>query len=190
MKKGFNLLMILCAVALALSCNKTKSYTDYLKDERKKIDRFMNEQGFVKLKDFPSDGVFGEKEYVELQNGVYFHIIDSGNGNRPVPGTTILSRAKGIIFSGDTMRYEFDGFKGSSGPPLEFKYGSAVELNGDALYISPGFVSALDFVGDSSFVSMIVPFRVGSTAQQSTSSGYGLAYQPIYFERVRFIFEK
>lgn len=50
-----------------------------------------------------------------------------------------------------------------------------------------GFASAMDYVGDSSVVSMIVPFRVGSSYQYGSSSP---AYMPIYYERVRFIFEK
>ena len=39
MKKGFNILLILCAALVAISCSKTKSYTDMLKDEKEAIER-------------------------------------------------------------------------------------------------------------------------------------------------------
>lgn len=44
-------------------------------------------------------------------------------------------------------------------------------------------MGAMKFVGDSSSVSMIVPFSVGSSYQQSV-------LMPIYFERVDFTFMK
>lgn len=184
MKKSFNILMILCAVAFILSCNNTKSYTDYLKDERKQINHLFDANDFVKLKDYPESGVFKDKEYVELQNGVWFHVIDSGNGNRPTSGTVILSRAKGMILDGDSVT--FDGFKSSDNStywPLEFKYGGTSDANGDAYFMSQGYASVMDFVGDSSYVSMIVPFRVGSSYQQNS-------YCAIYYEKVRFVFQK
>ena len=45
MKKGFNILLILCAALVAISCSKTKSYTDMLKDEKKAIERFIDDKG-------------------------------------------------------------------------------------------------------------------------------------------------
>ena len=41
MKKGFNILLILCVALVAISCSKTKSYTDMLKDEKKAIERLI-----------------------------------------------------------------------------------------------------------------------------------------------------
>lgn len=45
MKKGFNILLILCVTLVAISCSKTKSYTDMLKDEKKAIERFIDDKG-------------------------------------------------------------------------------------------------------------------------------------------------
>lgn len=185
MKRGFNILMILCVVGFVFSCDNNKTYTEYLKDERKAINRLMDENGFKKLKEFPEDGVFKENEFVELSNGVYLNIIDSGNGQRPTSSTTILCRAKGKFLSEIVADSGyFDGFKSyDSAWPLEFKYGTSADAKGDAYYMSGGLGSALDFVGDSSFVKLIVPFRVGSSMQ----SNYYIA---LYFERVRFTFQK
>ena len=51
MKKGFNILLILCAALVAISCSKTKSYTDMLKDEKKAIERFIDDKGLEILDD-------------------------------------------------------------------------------------------------------------------------------------------
>ncbi len=179
MKKGFNILMILCAVVFVLSCNKNKSYTEMLKDERKAIDRLIEAEGFHITEDYPANGVFGEKEFVKLRSGLYLHVSDSGNGNRAVSGTKVLTRFRGKFFLEDTVPFDlFDPLV--SAQPIEFTYGVYPSSND---FISVGFISALEYVGDSSVVSMIVPFRIGSSTQ--SSNGY-----PIYFDRVRFIFEK
>ena len=52
MKKGFNILLILCTALVAISCSKTKSYTDMLKDEKKAIERFIDDKGLEILDDF------------------------------------------------------------------------------------------------------------------------------------------
>lgn len=88
MKRGFYILMIMCVALLVASCDKTKSYTERLKDERKAIDRLIDHEGFKILKNYPSDGVFKENEFVKLDNDVYLNVIDSGNGERAVLGKT------------------------------------------------------------------------------------------------------
>ena len=82
MKKGFNILLILCAALVAISCSKTKSYTDMLKDEKKAINRLIDENDFEILKDFPEDSVFKENQFVELENGTYLNIIEKGTRQR------------------------------------------------------------------------------------------------------------
>lgn len=179
MKRGFNILLILIAASFIFSCSNNKSYTDMLKDERKAINRFFDAQGFEVLKNFPENWDFKENEFVQLESGVYLNIIDSGNGNRPTLGkTNILCRFKGQSLMGDTIT--FDYFSGMQ-QPLEFKYG--VYTGSDYYFLSQGLGGVLDYVGDSAIVRLIVPFRVGSSYQ--SSSGI-----PLYYERVRYIFEK
>ena len=60
MKRGFYILLIMCAAILVVSCDKTKSYTDMLKAQQKAIDRLEKDSGFVFLKSFPTDSVFKE----------------------------------------------------------------------------------------------------------------------------------
>lgn len=53
MKKIIGLVMMLCWVSFITSCNKTTSYTDMLKAEKKAIERLMDSNGFVVLSDYP-----------------------------------------------------------------------------------------------------------------------------------------
>ena len=73
MKKGFAIVLLVCAARWAASCSKTKSYTDYLNEEKDVIERLIDEKGFEILKDFPADTVFKENQFVKLENGVYLN---------------------------------------------------------------------------------------------------------------------
>ena len=84
MKRGFYILLIMCAAIMVVSCDKTKSYTDMLKAQEKAIDRLRADSGLVFLEEFPTDSIFKENEFVKLDNDVYLNVIDSGNGNRAV----------------------------------------------------------------------------------------------------------
>ena len=193
MKKGFCILMILCAALMVVSCDKTKSYTEHLKEERKSIDRLIKREGFKIIDDYPADGVFKENEFVKLENDVYLNVIDSGNGNRAVLGTTkVLCRfeSKGFLNSDTTynmvnnLTYE----AGYYGVPTEFVFGYNV-YSGESrsydpdLFVGEGLATALYHVGEGATVRMIVPFkRMGNYFQSS--------YVPVYFSKVKYTFEK
>ena len=74
--------LMMTAVLLITSCDKTQSYADMLKAEEKAIERLMDEEDIVVLKEYPADGVFKENEFYQMDNDVYINVIDSGNGNR------------------------------------------------------------------------------------------------------------
>ncbi len=202
MKKGFNILMIVCAALLALSCSKTKSYTDMLKDQKKAIERLKDEKGFVFLKDFPKDSVFKENEFVELENGVYLNIIDKGSSERAVYGTEILYRC--------TMYYPMDtsyiyltnsaglhiipyyyyipptgGYISSNyGPhsngtsPYSFTYGDYYSSN-----VGEGLMTPLLYVGHGAKVKLIVPFKRGLPTDNNNG-------EPAYYEILQYEFAK
>ena len=82
MKRGFYILLIMCTAIMVVSCDKTKSYTDMLKAQEKAIDRLRADSGLVFLEEFPTDSIFKENEFVELDNGVYLRYWDK---RRSVP---------------------------------------------------------------------------------------------------------
>lgn len=70
--------LMISAVLLATSCDKTQSYADMLKAEEKAIEKLMDEEDIVILKEYPADGVFKENEFYQMDNDVYINVIDSG----------------------------------------------------------------------------------------------------------------
>lgn len=194
MKRSFYFLMIMCVAFVVASCDKTKSYTERLKEERKAIDRLIDREGIRVLKNYPADGVFQENEFVKLDNDVYINVIDSGNGERAVLGKTkVLCRfiANDIIQT-DSTALLVDNlsslYNNVWGFPTEFVFGYNVYSGSNYDYkpdyfVGEGLATGLYHVGDGAIVKLIVPFkRMGNTFQSS--------YTPIYFSKVRYTFEK
>jgi hypothetical protein len=50
-----------------------------LKAEKKAIDRFIAENEIEILKSYPANGVFEDRQFVVLDNGIYLNVVDSGN---------------------------------------------------------------------------------------------------------------
>jgi hypothetical protein len=188
--------MIAISAVGTSSCNKVPSYADLKRDEKKAIDRLIAEEGFEILKKYPADGVFGEKQFVVLDNGVYLNVVDSGNGRRAVEGkTTILMRCSiRLIFKADTGSYS--NFSNTD-IPIEFLYGYAANTISEQatsyadvwLYLSTGVESALKYVGENSVVKLIVPFDYGSSYQSTGLTGSSSRYgAPLYYDKVKFTF--
>jgi hypothetical protein len=177
----------------ASSCTKSmRSYAEMKKDEKEAIDQLIVEEGFEILNKYPVDGVFGEKQFVKLDNDVYLNVVDSGNGNRPVTGkTTILMRCSGrFIFKLDSTGV-FSTFPNLE-EPIDFLYGYASitisQYSGYIgsnpwFYLSSGVESALEHVGENAIVKMIVPFESGSSYQNYNSLG-----APLYYDKIKFTF--
>lgn len=188
MKKSFSILLIVCAVLAVVSCSdKTKSYTDMLNAQEKAIETLIREKNIEVLKEYPSDSVFKENEFVLLDNGVYMNVIDSGNGTRAVLNkTTVLARFKGNLMVTDTI--SFENFSSWSFP-VEFKYGiytTVVDNNAFNAFLSEGLGTPLQYVGDRSKVKLIVPFKVGSTLGTYSQQSQGT---PVYFDLVTYQFD-
>lgn len=189
MKKGFYILMIMFTALWVVSCDKTKSYTDMLNAERKAIDRLIDENNFEILSGFPKDSIFKPKQYVKLDNGVYLNIINKGTSDRAVLySTEITARFKVRLFmggEGDTTTIDNLGPHSNGTYPVEFKYGYGTGLNEYYLnaFICAGLSSALEYVGDSSRVSLIVPFKQMSSDFQTQGT-------PGFYQEVKFIFKK
>lgn len=193
MKKGFSvLMMIVAAVIVISSCSESRrTYTEMLKDERKIIRKLIDSLDIKLLDKYPEDGVFADNEFFQLPSGLYINVIDSGNGNRAVLNSTvILSRFEFDYFDGRTgSYYSVDGFDNLLGGepigPMMFVYGASMveEKSYFSTLYGQGLIEPLSFVGDSSYVKLIVPFKVGGKSQQTNGD-------PIYYKKLRYIFEK
>ena len=193
MKRGFYILLIMCTAIMVVSCDKTKSYTDMLKAQRKAIERLQVDSGFVFLDEFPKDSIFKENEFVELDNGVYLNIVNRGNSERAVLGqTAIRSRFIAQMFmensSMGTGTVDLLGPHSNGTSPVEFRYGYYTSLYPDMdyyydIFICEGLGAGLPYVGDSAVVKLIVPFKLMSSDFQSSGT-------PVFFEKVKYTFIK
>lgn len=193
MKKIVGWVLLLCAVWAFPACDDNKSYAEMLEEERDAIERLIDEEGIVVLDEYPADGVFAENEFYLMDNDVYINVIDSGNGNHMGTRQNVICRFKARIFKSDTA--EVDGFSSSAFPVTMIcsyssyyntiqAYASSEDGNNYfANFVSEGLASGLQYVGDSSEVKLIVPFKVSSSMFYQTGD-------PVYYERVRYIFEK
>jgi len=100
MKARIGVLMIILGL-IAGSCNKGKTFSQYKKEEREAINNLIAKENFEIINQYPTSGVFGEKQFVLLDNGCYLNVVDSGNGNRAVAGVTsmwlIRAMATGLL---------------------------------------------------------------------------------------------
>ena len=201
MKVKIGVLMIILGLITGSCGKRGKSFKEYKQEERDAINNLISKENFEILNSYPSNGVFGEKQFVLLDNGCYLHVVDSGNGNRPVSGkTAVLMRCSTIgLVPPDTFAMSIfeNGFE-----PLEFIYGNMHEAKIKAyndsygyayLLLSPGVESALEYVGENAIVRMIIPFDNGQSAKYPY--GIGSAYQdtyriPMYYDRIRFVFDE
>ena len=211
MKKSFYVLALVSFALMAgfpVSCNKTPTYDEMKSAEMKLIRRIITEKKMEVLDEYPKNGVFGENQFVKLSNGIYLHVVDSGNGDRAVydgyNSTDILIRVQGTYYnynSYDSVS-SFNTFTNGSSP-MEFKYGFANSVVNehqsmyyDQYYYFFGMAieSMLSYVGDSAVIKMLVPghAEIGSYTAGSTMQGGGSSYTfvPIFYDRIRYIFYK
>ncbi|MDR2389413.1 MAG: DUF4827 domain-containing protein [Tannerellaceae bacterium] len=189
MKKGFYFGWILCAALLVDSCSNSRQYVDMLNAQEKAINRLIDENEFVILKNYPENGVFQSNEFVILDNGVYLNVVDSGNGNRATQGTTtVLCRfnVKWLVEWSGTDTATVNNFQNGS-EPLIYKYGMSAPSSSDSYsttFFSTLLFSGLQHVGDSSVVKLIIPFHLDGNNQ--TFGGSGI---PLYFSKVQYRFD-
>ncbi len=168
-------LISIVAIVTFSSCNNSKTYAQYLDEEKKKIERFIDKNDIKVLSEYPKDSVFQENEFFfDSSTGIYYNVIDSGNGRRIEVGEEFYVRYKGLSYieSNDTTKYS----NIKSMDPEELIYGNS------ATYITAAWIIPLRNVGDRAKVKMIVPFKMGTAGDQSR-------YSTGYYEEIDYRFE-
>ena len=183
MKRTYILIITIFTIIIsAVSCKDQKTYADYLKEETKAIDEFIVKNNFNILSRFPSNGVFGDKDfYKDPETKVYYNIVEYGD-------TT------DIIFLGEKVYVRFMGLKyfmmddsttytnNDNINPQEIDYIGPVNSSTRSYYTFPGWAVPLPRVGHNAIVKMIVPFNMGSSTERSQ-------YQATYYDRIEYRFE-
>lgn len=170
------ILLSIVAIGVLSSCNKNRTYAQRLGDERKAIELFIDKNDLKILKEYPKDSVFKANEFFfDTTSGIYYNVIDSGNGRRIMQGEEIYIRFKGLkyISSSDTATYS----NIHSTQPEILVYGNT------STYSSAGWVAPLKNVGDRAKVKLIIPFNLGLSSDNQ-------AYKTAYYEELSYRFEQ
>ena len=169
-------LISVVAIAMFSSCNKSKTYAQRLNEEKKIIERFVDQNGLTILTEYPKDSVFKEKEFFfDTSSGVYYNVVDSGNGRRILGGEEFYIRFKGLKYLSSTDTISYSNIY--SLQPEVLVYGNT------STYASVAWVAPLKNVGNRAKVKMIVPFNMGLASDQS-------AYKTAYYEEIDYRFEQ
>lgn len=177
MRKNIIIIILsIVAISFFASCNKSRTYAQRLGDERKAIELFIDKNDIKVLKEYPKDSIFKANEfYFDTSSGVYYNVVDSGNGRRILQGEEFYVRFKGLkyISSSDSSTYSNIHLM----QPEVLRYGNT------STYSAAGWVAPLKNVGDRAKVKLIVPFNLGLASDQQ-------AYKTAYIEELKYRFQQ
>jgi len=187
MKKGaLFIISVIIISCMSSSCNQSKSLQELLQDEKKAIDRFITMNGFIILKEneYPADGVFKDNEYYKSPDGLFFQVVDSGNGKRAKPVDEVLVRYDYVqniknVVSGDSTKYPFGYPYPNLTQPFSFVYGISSTYTIPYSSVCQAWVIPLSYVGENAVINMIVPSSIGSYDDNS-------AITPIFYKNLRY----
>jgi hypothetical protein len=193
-KRDFFILSIIILIVAFSSCDKTKTPQEYLREEKKAIDRFIDRQGIKvigieTIEDYRQNMAKGIEDnvYFKTNDQLYFHVVDSGNGRQIEARNEVqvrlhhpdepLSYPTGYYVdiktyvSGDTTKYY-------SYNPFSFQYGVSGSYDGN--YSCDGWAIPLAFVREGAIVNLIIPSSLGASNNNSS-------YRAVYFENLHYI---
>lgn len=199
--KRFSIASILVAtlflggLCLAPSCKDKKqmrSLSKMLRDEKRNIERFINEKQLT-IKEANEDQTeFEEGVYYHFSNNLYMKVLDKGDTKATAGKTHVVVRYKGYLFA-DKKLTSFDNLSYGDYQNTEFLYVDAYErgaLHYRLLPSSPGnnlnklmcegVAFPLTKLGDGAKVSLIVPFLIGP--EVAYNSGTTLFYEEIRYQ--------
>lgn len=181
-KTNILIITILALIISAVSCKDQKTYADYLKEETKAIDEFIVKNNLNILSKFPSDGVFGDKDfYKEPESKVYYNIVEYGDTTDNIfIGEKVFVRFMGLKYfmTNDSTTYT----NNDNINPQEIEFIGPVNSSTRSYYSFPGWAVPLPRIGHNAIVKMIVPFNMGSSTERSQ-------YQATYYDRIEYRFE-
>lgn len=184
MKKLLFAILALCALLpVSTSCNKVKTHIQQVKDHDKAVTKFMKDSGFVVLNKFPSDGVFGPKQFVrDTLTGVYYNIMDYGDRTRHLAvGKNVYIRFTGLYYFRDVTADKVVKFSSDNlypdGQPIIYEFGNTNS------YIVSAWAVPFRFIGHGAHVKMLVPYNAGFQSDVSK-------YEPTFYENIVYRIEK
>jgi len=165
---------IVLLICLNSSCNKSKSLQEMIQEEKRAMSRYIDRNNLKILDSYPKDGVFKENEFFKTSDGMYIHVVDSGNGQRISYAQEVTVRFEyrhDIAYSDTAIQYWT-----SSGwvNPFSLLYrgipntttASSYMVSG-SMFECAGWIIPLQYVGQRAVVDLIIPSALGSSVDNS-----------------------
>jgi hypothetical protein len=165
-----------------VSCDNSKSMQEYIREEKKAIERYISSQKIKVLNEYPQDSIFEENEYYKTSEGLYMHVVDKGNPNRRVePYDQVLVRFDHFYYvksfvsgSTDSIVLNYLYF------PIEFRYGIAGSYSSDPAGLAcNGFALPLSYVGEGAVVNLLIPSELGNATDNSS-------FAPVFYKNLKY----
>lgn len=152
------------------SCDDTQTYAELLDAEKAAIRSYIKENNIIVLSTFPTDSVFGEKEYFLDGEGLYIHIDSLGSKRKVQTGETVL-----LWFKKHGPLPDYDSI-----PACNYTYPKPDEFVYMGSYTSTRYAwyRPLKWVGNGGKVKVIAPHAAGNTTDQSNVQAF--AYELEY----------
>ena len=178
--KILGIISIAIIFCMFFSCNDGKSLQELLQEERKAIDRFIAINDLVILKDYPKDGVFKENEYFRTNDGLFFQVVDSGNGKRVKLLDEVSVRfdyiqyVKDFAKGDETLIYPLNPYD-----PYTFVYGIEQTYYSYYSVVCQAWIIPLSYVGEEAVLNLIIPSSIGSMYDRDN-------ILPIFYKNLRY----
>ncbi|MDR0682008.1 MAG: DUF4827 domain-containing protein [Dysgonamonadaceae bacterium] len=173
MKKSIIFIVSIIVLAIAsIACDNQKSLQEYLREERRDIERYIEREGIIVLKSYPKDSIFKEKEFFKTSEGLYMHVTDRGNNVRVKP------LEDQVLVRFEYFYYIKDFVSGTSLEdikipypdlyPMEFIYGQQGSYGKSSIDLScNGWAIPLAYVGEKAVVDLIIPSSLGTSSDNT-----------------------
>ena len=163
-----------------ISCDNRKSMQEYIREEKKAIERYILSERIEVLDEYPKDSLFSEKQYYKTSQGLYMHVVDAGNTSRRVQlYDEVLVRFDYLYYIKSYVSGNTDSIVLSYAYlPIEFRYGInySTDLTGLAC---AGFSIPLTYVGEGAVVDLIIPSELGN----SNDNG---SFAPVFYKNLKY----
>lgn len=137
-----------------VSCESDTSYSKELEAEEKLIESWLERNGITIIDEFPADSLFKENEMYHFTDGIYYQLLEKGEGDPMVDGDVIVLRYRSSTL--DVNPIVEDYWTTEDRPyPNEIVYGSSTNS-------CTGWTKAFELMKrHNSHARIIVPSKLG-----------------------------
>jgi hypothetical protein len=155
---------------------------EYIREERKSIERYILSQNIEVLKEYPKDSIFKENQYYKTSDGLYLHVTDRGNLDRRVEAyDEVLVRFDYFVYIKNYVSGQTDSIVlNYLYLPIPFRYGlTGSYVNDPAQLACNGFAVPLSYVGEGAVVDLIIPSELGNSSDNSS-------FSPVFYKNLKY----